>query len=164
MTMKYETYIPMQFDLTTLQSRVTAAQEQISKHHALYMTQTEFFTEYDQMVKDGFVRDPMHPVLVMPSGGSDSWIQVQLVKPKKALTKEAELIAITVEAEYRAEIKADQAEALKRMQARIIGESLDKKAKEQAAERAQLEAAALAQALEILHLTPDAAEAAQAGV
>lgn len=151
MSNKYQTYVPQAFDLTTLNERIAKAQAAHSKHFCLYEPQTMFFRSYDQYVKDGYVRDDHQPVLAMPSG-SETWIQVHLVKPKKVISKELEALAIEVEAAYHQEIKADQIEALRRMQQRLIAEAEEKRVREEADTRAQIEADVLAEAAQILGL------------
>lgn len=146
---KYSTYIPKAFDLTTLNERIAEVHAQHSKHFCLYEPQTQFFRSYDQYIKDGYVRDDHQAVLAMPSG-SEVWLQVHLIKPKRVISKELEEISVTVEALYRAEIKADQAEALKRMTQRLLAEEEEKQSKEIAQRLAEREAAALAEAAQIL--------------
>lgn len=148
---KYSTYIPKAFDLTTLNERIAEAHTQHSKHFCLYEPQTQFFRSYDQLIKDGYVRDDHQAVLAMPSG-SEVWLQVHLIKPKRVISKELEEISVTVEALYRAEIKADQAEALRRMQTRLIAEAEEQRVREEADRRAQIEADAMEEARQILKL------------
>ena len=81
-----------------------------------------------------------------------AWLQITMLKPKKVIQKELEEISVTVEAEYRAEIKADQAEALKRMTQRLLAEEEDRQAKEIAAARTAAEARAAAEAAQILNI------------
>lgn len=149
---KYQTFIPKAFNLSELNNRIADAQASHSKHFCLYEPQTMFFRSYDQMIRDGYVRDDNHAVLAMPSG-SEVWLQVQLIKPKKLVAKELEEISVNVEAEYRAEIKVDQQEALKRMTQRLLIEAQEKQQKDEAERLAQLEAEALAEAAQILGLT-----------
>ncbi len=152
---KYQTFVPKAFDMTELNQRVANAQASHSKYFCLYEPQTMFFRSYDQMIRDGYVRDDNHAVLAMPSG-SEVWLQVQLIKPKKMVAKELEEISVNVEAEYRAEIKADQSEALRRMQTRLIEEAKEVERKErEAAEQAAADAA-LIEARTILGLTEGA--------
>lgn len=149
---KYGTYIPKAFDLSELNNRIADAQASHSKHFCLYEPQTMFFRSYDQMIRDGYVRDDNHAVLAMPSG-SEVWLQVQLIKPKKLVAKELEEISVNVEAEYRAEIKVDQQKALRRMQQRLIAEAQEKAQKEESDRLAALEAQALKEAMEILNIS-----------
>lgn len=149
---KYSTYIPKAFDLTTLNELIAEAHTQHSNHFCLYEPQTQFFRSYDQYIKDGYVRDDQQAVLAMPSG-SEVWLQVHLIKPKRVISKELEQIAVDTEALYRTEIKADQQKALAAMQRRLIAESEEKRAREEAAQRSQIEAEALAEAAQILGLT-----------
>ena len=147
---KYQTYIPKQFDLTELQQRVKAAQAQHDKHKVIYQPASQALAEYDELLSQGYVRDTEYPVLTHSLDVMQSWLQITLIKPKKVIQKEHEAIAVDTEELYRAEVKADQQKALAAMQRRIIAEAEEKKAKEATARRAQIEAAALEEAAQIL--------------
>ena len=150
---KYQTFIPKAFDLTELQQRVKAAQSQHDKHKVIYQPASQALVEYDELLNQGYVRDTEYPVLTHSLDVMQAWLKITMLKPKKVIQKELEEISVTVEAEYRAEIKADQAEALKRMTQRLLAEEEEKQAKEIAQRFAEREAAALAEAAQILGLT-----------
>lgn len=79
-----------------------------------------------------------------------------MIKPKKIISKELEEISVTVEAEYRAEVKADQQKALAAMQRRLIEEARDKERKEQEQADQAAADAALIEARQILGLEGEA--------
>lgn len=147
------TFIPKQFDLTELQQRTKAAQAQHDKHKVIYCPASQALAEYDQLTAEGYVRDTEYPVLTHSLDVMQAWLQITLIKPKKVIQKELETIAVEVEDLYRAEIKLDQQEALKRMTKRLLAEQEEKEVKEAAARRAELESQALAEAAAILGLT-----------
>ncbi len=149
---KYGTFIPKRFDMTELNQRIADAQSQHDKHKVLYAPASQALAEYDDLVKDGYVRSTEHPVLTHSLDVMQAWLQITLTKPKKVISKELEQIAIDTEELYRSEIKADQAEALKRMQQRLLIEVQEKQQKDEAERLAQLEAEALAEAAHILGL------------
>ncbi|TXH86827.1 MAG: hypothetical protein E6Q71_06105 [Pseudomonas sp.] len=149
---KYQTFVPKAFDMTELNQRIADAQAQHDRHKVLYAPASQALTEYDDLVKDGYVRSTEHPVLTHSLDVMQAWLQITLIKPKKVIQKEMEQIAIDVEELYRAEIKADQAEALKRMQRRLLIEAQEKQQKDESERLAQLEAEALAEAAQILGL------------
>lgn len=153
MSNKYSTFVPLSFDVSELNRRVTAAQSQIDKHKVLYAPASQALTEYDELLSQGYVRSTVHPVLTHSLDVMQAWVQITMTKPKKVITRELEQIAIETEELYKAEIKASQAEALSRMAARLLAEQEEREVKEAAAHRAQLEASALVEARQILGLS-----------
>ncbi len=149
---RFNTFVPKSFDLTELNQRIADAQAQHDRHKVLYAPASQVLAEYDSLVKDGYIRSTEHPVLTHSLDVMQAWLQITLTKPKKVIQKELEEIAIDVEELYRAEIKADQQEALKRMQRRLLVEQQEKAQKESAERQAALEAQALAEAMEILNI------------
>jgi uncharacterized protein with von Willebrand factor type A (vWA) domain len=144
---KYQSFIPQKFTEIELTKRVKAAQGWVDTNKILVEDSVRFLDVYDAMIKSGYIRSPDQPMLIM-----QSLVQVILKKPKKILNKEYEQIAVQVETEYRAEIKADQESALERMANRLLCEAKEKQEKEMAAVQAELEAAALVEAAAILGL------------
>lgn len=153
---KYQTFVPKAFDMTELNQRIADAQSFHDKHKVLYAPASQALAEYDDLVKAGYVRSTEHPVLTHSLDVLQAWLQITLVKPKKVIIKELEQTAIDVEELYRSEIKADQAEALKRMTQRLLIEGQERQQKDEAERLAQLEAQALAEAAQILGLTEGA--------
>lgn len=149
---KYGTFVPKAFDLNELNNRVVAAQAQHDRHKVLYAPASQALSEYDALVKEGYVRSTDHPVLTHSLDVLQAWLQITLVKPKRVVQKEMEQIAIETEELYRAEIKVNQQEALKRMQQRLLIEAQEKQQKEESERLTQLEAEALAEAAQILGL------------
>lgn len=149
---KYQTFIPKAFDLTELQQRTKAAQSEHDRHMVIYCPASQALAEYDQLTAEGYVRAQDYPVLTHSLDVMQAWLQITMIKPKKIISKELEEISVTVEAEYRAEVKADQQKALAAMQRRLIAEAQEKQEKEEQSRRAQIEAEALAEAAQILGL------------
>jgi hypothetical protein len=144
---RFNTYVPQQFSQEELNTRIEAAQGWVDKNKVLVEDSVRFLDVYDAMIKSGYTRSPDQPMLIM-----QSLVQVILKKPKKMLDKEYEQIAVQVEADYRAEIEAEQIDALEKMKIRLLSEAKEKADKEMAAVQAQLEAAALVEAAAILGL------------
>lgn len=151
MSNRFGTYVPAKFDLTEVQKRVNEAKADINPFTTLVEDNTKFIAAYDEHVCKGYRRSPEHPLLIL-----GNIIQLVMLKPKKMLEKEYEQLSIEVEADYKAEIKAEQADALDKMKNRIIIEAQEARAKETAQEQEILEAAALAEAMQILNLEAEA--------
>lgn len=143
----YNSFIPMAFDLTELNKRIEAKKSFIDQHITIVEETNRFLDLYDDHLSKGFKRDPKLPLLHM-----GPLIQISLLKPKKLLEKEYETTAVQVEAEYRAEVKANQALAVENMVNRILGEAETKQAKAQEEIQRQLANAARVEALMILNL------------
>ena len=147
MTNRFQTFVPRSFDLTALNNLIAERQAGIDPFVVLLEEPHLFLDRYDAFTKDGYRRHPNHPMLHL-----GTVIQLHLLKPKKMLEAEKEATAIQVEAEYRAEILADQNRALVAMQTRILEEAKDKERKQQETAEQAAADAALIEAKAILGL------------
>lgn len=144
---RFNTFVPRQFDLTTLNTLIAEKQAGLDPFVVLVEEPHLFLDRYDGLTKEGYKRHPNHPLLHL-----GTVIQLHMLKPKKLLDQEKEALAVEVEAQYRAEIKEEQQRALLAMQSRLIEEAKDAERKErEAAEQAAADAA-LAEAKQILGL------------
>lgn len=147
MSNRFNTFIPKAFDLTTLNKLIEEKQAGIDPFVVLVEEPHLFLDRYDGLTKEGYKRHPNHPLLHL-----GTLLQLPLQKPKKLVEQEKEAVAVQVEAEYRAEIQAEQNEALKRMQTRLLEEAKDKERKEQEQAEQAAADAALIEARQILGL------------
>lgn len=148
MTNRFNTFVPRQFDLTTLNQLIAERQAGIDPFVVLVEEPHLFLDRYDGLTKEGYKRHPNHPMLHL-----GTVIQLHLLKPKKQLEQEKEAVAIEVERHYRQELQQEQDEAIRRMQTRLIEEVKDKQRKEQEQADQAVAEAALIEARAILGLT-----------
>lgn len=148
MSNRFSTFIPRQFDMTTLNNLIEEKQQGLDPFVVLVEEPHLFLDRYDGLVKEGYRRHPNHPMLHL-----GTLIQMHLLKPKKQLEQEKEAVAIEVEAIYRQELKEEQQRALAAMQTRLLEEAKEKERKvQEEAEQAAADAA-LNEARQILGLT-----------
>jgi hypothetical protein len=144
---KYNTYVPQNFSQEELTKRIEASSGWIDVNVVLCEESRFFLDNYDALIKQGYKRSSDQPVLIM-----NNLLQVVLGKPQKLLDKEFAALAAKVESEYLVEIEADRAQALERMANRLLCEAREKQEKQVAAVQAELEAAAMLEARQILNL------------
>ncbi|MGX5219874.1 hypothetical protein ACVTMO_14695 [Pseudomonas segetis] len=151
MTMKYETFVPRQFDQKELDKRVKQAQLKVSPTK-LFTTFSfaDALTQIESLTAEGWKLDIKgYTPVAIPMGMSFD-LQWLMVKPVKLLKAEQLEAASKAELEYKAELEAEQQLAVERMVSRLIGESKDKQIKEQATAEEQAKLDAIAQAKQIL--------------
>lgn len=156
MTMKYATFIPNKFDQKELDARIKKAQSSHDKTKLFtFYTLSECLTEYEVLRSEGWTLDTKFTPVSIAGPGS-ILNSLVMVKPPKMIKAEHKQIADQVELEYKAELEAEQAEAVERMTARIVGEAKEKQIKEQAEAEEQAKLDAIAQAKQILGLNKEA--------
>lgn len=153
MTNKYQTFVPATFNQAELDSRVTKAKGRV--HQNKLFTSHAFAGALEQieaLTAEGWKLDikGYTPVAVPLNGMID--FQFLMTKPAKLIKAEQATAAQQAETEYKAEIEAEQALALERMTARILGERKDKLEKEEQARQAEEQELAHQLALEALDM------------
>ena len=152
MTAKYKTFVPRTFSQDELDQKIK--RKQVMHDPKKSFTTHSFADALGQIEAlrlEGWVLDQSSVPLAIPLGNMIDF-QFVMIKPTKLVKAEQKVIASQVEAEYRAGLEAEQAEALQRMTARLIGEAEDKNLREEQAAQAELETSAREQAAKILGL------------
>lgn len=154
MTMKYETFIPRQFDQSELDSQIARKQQMHNKYTFIEAASfNEALQVLEQYKSEKYTLDKDFLPVALPMGNGTVVFQFRMIKPEKLIKQELSYIASEVTEQYKIALKAEQAEAVERMVNRLIGEAKERELKESIAKQdAQLNEARK-QAQEILGVT-----------
>lgn len=149
--LKYETFVPRQFDQSELDSQIVRKQQMHNKYTFIECASfAEAITTLKQYESEKYTLDGDFLPIALPMGNGVSFFQFRMVKPPKLIEKELAYIANEVTEQYNIALKAEQAEAVERMVNRLVGEQAERELKESIAKQdAQLNEARK-QAQEIL--------------
>ncbi|WP_286978148.1 hypothetical protein [Pseudomonas sp.] len=153
MTMKYETFVPRQFDQSELDNQITRKQQMHNKYVFVECASfAEAITTLKQYESEKYTLDKDFLPISLPMVNGVSFFQFRMIKPEKLIKQELAYIATETTEQYKIALKAEQAEAVERMVNRLVGEQAERELKESIARQdAQLNEARK-QAQEILGL------------
>lgn len=153
MTIKYNTFVPAEFDQAVLDKRIASAHTRYNNTVLLEAADiATFLRELKEKESAGYKIDWSYLPLLIPTQSGFAIIHARLTKPVALVKKELTAITEQVTAEYTAHLESEKLRAVENMTTRLIAEAEEKKAKVREQEAEETRAEARAEAMRILDI------------